>query len=158
MDAKQFLHCVPMGSLCSRPGTHSGSHQVLGGGSASSSNVQNYQSTANGARAAAAEAAERRLKSVSTSMRFALLETIHQVCLSTLGTSTRNSGVESEAGSSRSPTRSIEVGQTCAYIEARRTTCGECKPDLTTPLPLFIDFIAVGLKFEWNLCRFKPQL
>ncbi|KAF8560370.1 hypothetical protein OG21DRAFT_1502671 [Imleria badia] len=51
-----------MGSLCSRPGTHAGSHQVLGRG-ASSSNVQNYQSTTTDARAAAAEAAERRLKS-----------------------------------------------------------------------------------------------
>ncbi|KAF8140247.1 hypothetical protein EV363DRAFT_1393156 [Boletus edulis] len=49
-----------MGSLCSRPGTHSGSHQVLGG--PSSSNTQNGQSSTE-ARAAAAEAAERRVKS-----------------------------------------------------------------------------------------------
>ncbi|KAN0100633.1 hypothetical protein V8E55_000617 [Tylopilus felleus] len=51
-----------MGSLCSRPGTHSGSHQVLGGGALSSSNAPNYQSTTD-ARAAAVAAAERRLKS-----------------------------------------------------------------------------------------------
>ncbi|KAF8445954.1 hypothetical protein L210DRAFT_2945575 [Boletus edulis BED1] len=49
-----------MGSFCSRPGTHSGSHQVLGG--PSSSNTQNGQSSTE-ARAAAAEAAERRVKS-----------------------------------------------------------------------------------------------
>lgn len=83
-----------------------------------------------------------------------LLERIHQVCPSTLGTSTRDSCVESEAGSSRRPAGSIEGSQTCACIEARRTTtCGGCEPDLITPLPLFINFTAVGLKFECNLCR-----
>ncbi|KAF9241367.1 hypothetical protein BU15DRAFT_73491 [Melanogaster broomeanus] len=57
-----------MGSLCSKPGTHSGSHQVLGGGNtASSSNGQDYGATTSpDARAAAAEAAERRLKSERT--------------------------------------------------------------------------------------------
>ena len=136
-----------MGSLCSRPNTHSGSHQVLGGGAPSSSDARNYHSTTD-TRAAAAEAAERRLKSVSTGMRFALLGTIHEDILSMLGTSTRNSCVKSEAGSSREPARSIEVGQTCACIEARRATCGEWEPELATSLPLFIDFLAVGLIIE----------
>lgn len=69
-------------------------------------------------------------------------------CLWTLGTSTRNSCVEPEAGSSRGPAPSIEDHETCARIEAGRATCGEWEPDLTTPLPFFINFIAVGLKSE----------
>ncbi|KAJ3854893.1 hypothetical protein EV368DRAFT_80160 [Lentinula lateritia] len=52
-----------MGSLCSKPSTHSGGHTVLG----STSDHNNGASRTNEAdpRAAAAEAAERRLKAVS---------------------------------------------------------------------------------------------
>lgn len=51
-----------MGSLCSKSGTHSGGHTVLGS-SSSTPNPANPSSPGD-ARAAAAEAAERRMKAV----------------------------------------------------------------------------------------------
>lgn len=50
-----------MGSLCSKSGTHSGGHTVIG----SSSSVNPGGPSPSDPRAAAAEAAERRMKAVS---------------------------------------------------------------------------------------------
>ncbi len=54
-----------MGSLCSRPSTHSGGHTVL-----SSSFDTNTESTSADPRTAAARAAEERLKAVSFFLAF----------------------------------------------------------------------------------------
>lgn len=49
-----------MGSICSKPGTHSGGHTVLGG----ASNGERPQTSRPDPRAAASEAAERRRQAV----------------------------------------------------------------------------------------------
>ncbi|KIJ68433.1 hypothetical protein HYDPIDRAFT_81520 [Hydnomerulius pinastri MD-312] len=110
-----------MGSLCSKPGTHSGGHQVLGGNTASP-NAQNYGTTSN-PRAAAAEAAERRLKSAQAR-----------------GTNASN------------PKRGRLAAQLEASKSAKAVPTSRQEEQvvvsglfLTRPLPLFINFITVGL-------------
>ncbi|KAH7883601.1 hypothetical protein F5I97DRAFT_1894228 [Phlebopus sp. FC_14] len=106
-----------MGSLCSKPNAHSGSHQVLGGA------LLDGQEHAPDPRLAAAEAAERRLKS--------------QHARGTHPSNPKRGRLAAQ----------IEASKSARPVPASRQEeqLVVSAPILTSLLPLFINFIAVGL-------------